>query len=405
MYKHTKLATHKTTKHIDNQDLAGKHVLIRTCLNVTLDKQGKITDDTRIRESLPTLKKLGELAERVVMLAHLGRPTTKREAEFSLEVVRELLEKGLEEPVVMLKDEKAMAELLTLERVGHPIKYFLVENIRYFAGEESKDKSERMNFAKELAKLGDIFVNDAFADYRAAASTYELAELLPSYLGPVFSREIAAVNYFAEPQKPFVAVLGGAKLSEKLDTLAVLAEKADKVLIGGAMAYTLMKAQGMEIGKSLVENDKLEVAKELMQKYAEKIVLPMDHLIAQEFAATAKTSFTETHEIPKDQLAIDIGPKTQADFQKIIASAGAVLWNGPMGVFEWEVGETGTKAVGEAIIANKNAYKFAGGGDSIAAINKFGLQGFDHISTGGGAMLAFVAYETFPTLDIILNKD
>lgn len=402
MYKTSDLSEKLQQKNIATADYAGKRVLIRTCLNVAMGKDGSIADATRIDESVPTLKLLGEKAARVVMMAHLGRPTTAREAEFSLEPIRVELEKRLGTKVEMLSDEAAIEDLANAG-TGEQ-KYYLIENIRYFAGEESKDTNIRLEFAKKLAKLGEMYVNDAFADYREAASTYEIATVLPSYLGPVFVREVEAVSYFANPERPFIGILGGAKLSEKLDALSALLQEADQVLVGGAMAYTLLQSSGVGIGKSLVEADKLEVAKQIMNQYRDKLVLPVDHVVVSEFSAQAATETTDGVEIPADKIAVDIGPKTQALFQEKIKAGKALLWNGPMGVFEWETTAVGTQNVGTEIVNNSAAYKFAGGGDSIAAINKFGLQGFSHISTGGGAMLAFVSYDKFPTLDVILNN-
>lgn len=385
-------------KNILNTDYSGKRILIRTCLNVAMDKSGNITDATRIEESAPTLKTLGEKANKVIMMAHLGRPTTAREPEFSLEPVRLELEKRLGEQVTMIKDESEFGNIID----G---KYYLLENIRYFEGEEAKDLEVRKAFAQKLAALGEIFVNDAFADYREAASTYDIAEILPSYLGPVFVKEIKAISYFNEPARPFVAVLGGAKLSEKLDALLALAKQADKVLVGGAMAYTLQLSQGIGVGKSLIEEDKLAVAKQVMEQYKDKLVLPSDHVVASEFSAESPSEIIGNQDIPADKQAIDIGPRTQAEFVDHIQNAKSILWNGPMGVSEWESAKEGTQKIVQAIVSNSEAYKFAGGGDSIAAINKFGLTGFDHVSTGGGAMLAFVSYDEFPTLDVILKKD
>jgi phosphoglycerate kinase len=400
MYK-LKNAEQLESKNILNADYAGKNIVIRTCLNVAMDKSGNISDDTRIEESAPTLKTLGEKASRIVMMAHLGRPTTAREAEFSLEPIRIELEKRLGTKVEMIEDEAAMDNFISKSDEMNS-KYYLVQNIRYFAGEESKDAEARKEFAAKLAKLGDIFVNDAFADYREAASTYDIAEIIPSYIGPVFAKEVKAVSYFSNAQTPFVAILGGAKLSEKLDALLALAAAADKILIGGAMAYTLLKADGISIGKSLVEVDKIEVAKQILNDHRAKLVLPVDHVVTSEFKADSATQIKT--EIGELDIAVDIGPKTIELFKSHINEAKSLLWNGPMGVFEWNSASEGTMNVGNTIISNNDAYKFAGGGDSIAAINKFGLKNFNHISTGGGAMLAFVSYEKFPTLDVIIDK-
>jgi len=396
------LATKLQAKNILNADYAGKNIVIRTVLNVAVDKQGNITDFTRIEESVPTLQTLAQKAKRIVIMAHLGRPTSAGEPEFSLEVVRKELEKRLQALVTMLNDEAALDDVIASPQ-SYPNKYYLVENIRYFAGEESKDLLVRQAFAQKLAGLGDIYVNDAFADYREAASTFDLANYLPAYIGPVFVKELIAISYFAQPAKPFIAILGGAKLSEKLDALLALLKQADSVLVGGAMAYTLLLSQGTQVGKSLVELDKLEVAREIMKDYKDKLLLPVDHVVVSEFSDSAVTEVIDGVSIPEGKIAVDIGPKTQALFAQKIAQAGAILWNGPMGVFEWASTEAGTRVVVNAILVNPTAYKFAGGGDSIAAINKFRVSGFDHVSTGGGAMLAFVSYDKFPTLDAIIK--
>lgn len=401
MYKTDNLAAKLSAKNILNADYSDKRILIRSCLNVAMDKSGKISDRTRVDEALPTIKKLSEKAKQIVIMAHLGRPTPAREPEFSLEPVRVVLENELATEVKLIKEYTDYTDL-TEGKIT--TKIVLLENIRFSPGEESKNLSERENFARELAKLGDIYVNDAFPDYREAASTYDIAKYLPSYLGPVFVREVEAMSNFANPKRPFLAILGGAKLSEKLDALNALAQSADKVIIGGAMAYTLLLSDGVHIGKSLVEADKLEIAKEILAKYRDKLILPVDHVVASEFSSDSEVSTIPAVNIPEDRIAVDIGPETQRLFVNEIKQAKSILWNGPMGVFEWEQTAQGTRKVGQAIVDNKDAYKFAGGGDSIAAINKFDLTGFDHISTGGGAMLAFLSYDTFPTLDIILNN-
>ena len=380
------------------EDIENKIVIVRTCLNVAVDKDGVMTDSTRFYESLPLIKELGSKAKKVILMAHLGRPE-KKEKALSFWNVAETLQTELEEDRIEVKLVDSIKEAKSSKA-----KITLLDNIRFFPGEESKDLDVRMKFAKELASLADVYINDAFPDYREAASTYDIATLLPSYLGPVFIKEVESLSKFSEPEKPFVAVLGGAKLSEKLDALNALVQIADKVIIGGAMAYTLMKAKGIETGKSLIEKDKLDVAEEIISKYEDKLLLPVDHLVAQEFKARSPYEYTDTETIPEDMIAIDIGWNSIRKFKTELSNAKSILWNGPMGVFEWIHSSVGTKEIGSAISANSEAFTLAGGGDSIAAINQFNLRGFDHISTGGGAMLAFLAYDKFPTLDIILNK-
>ena len=383
--------------YLNIQDIENKIVIVRSCLNVAVDKDGVMTDATRFYESLPLIKELASKAKKVIVTAHLGRPE-KKEKALSFWNVTEKLREELEEDrievklVDTVKDAKASKAKVTV-----------LDNIRFFPGEESKDLDARMKFAKELSGLADVFINDAFADYRESASTYDIATLLPSYLGPVFIKEVESLSKFSAPENPFVAVLGGAKLSEKLDALNALVEIADKVIVGGAMAYTLMKAKGIETGKSLIEADKLDIALEIVNKYSEKLLLPVDHLVAQEFKSKSPYEYTETEVIPVDSVAIDIGWNTIRKFKTELSNAKSILWNGPMGVFEWIHSSVGTKEVGSAIASNLDAFTLAGGGDSIAAINQFNLKGFDHISTGGGAMLAFLAYNKFPTLDVIVK--
>lgn len=375
-------------------DLASKRVIIRSCLNVTVDETGKVTDATRIKEAVAGIKYFAENAKQIIIIGHLGRPE-KYSKELSFWNVAEIIEQelGMEVEFVPFQTVSLMQS-----------KVILSDNIRFFEDEENKEIAKRESFAKELAGLGDIFVNDAFADYRESASTYDIAKFLPSFVGPLFLKEVDALSKFEQPQRQFVAVLGGAKLSEKLDAMKALCDIADKVLVGGAMAYTLMKAKGVNIGKSLVEEDKINVAKEIVEKYSGKLVLPIDHIVVSEFNEDAPTEYLEGEEISENKIGVDIGEKTVNLFLNEISQARTILWNGPMGVFEWEHSSNGTKSIGEAISQNNNAYSLAGGGDSIAAINKFNLTKFNHISTGGGAMLAFIAYDKFPTLDVIVNK-
>ncbi|MFS8131318.1 MAG: phosphoglycerate kinase [Candidatus Dojkabacteria bacterium] len=383
--------------YLNIKDIENKVVIIRSCLNVAVDESGVMTDATRFYESLPLIRDLASKAKKVIVTAHLGRPE-KKEKALSFWNVAEKLQEELDEDKIEVKLVDTLKDAKTSKA-----KVTLLDNIRFFPGEESKDKDERMKFAKELSGLADVFINDAFADYRESASTFDIATLLPSYLGPVFIKEVEALSKFSAPEKPFVAVLGGAKLSEKLDALSALVEIADKVIVGGAMAYTLMKAKGIETGKSLIEVDKLDVAMDIVSKYSDKLLLPIDHLVAQEFKSKSPYEYTETEVIPAEMIAIDIGWNTIRKFKTELSNAKSVLWNGPMGVFEWIHSSVGTKEIGSAIAANQDAFTLAGGGDSIAAINQFNLKGFDHISTGGGAMLAFLAYNKFPTLDVIIK--
>jgi phosphoglycerate kinase len=388
-------------------DIQNKRILLRTCLNVTVTETGEITDHTRLFESLPLIKELAGKAKNLVITAHLGRPE-KQEHHLNFMKICEKLNEELGKHGFFVKlIDNLTPENFKLISINNTLEsnvIFLLDNIRFFEGEETKEADKKEIFSKQLASLGEVFINDAFADYRASASTYDVAKLLPSYLGPVFLREVEALGRFNNPENPFIAILGGAKLSEKLDALEALAKIADKVLIGGAMAYTFMKAKGLSIGNSRFEEDKVELAKRTLDKYSDKLVLPIDHLELSAFKESADYTFSDTAEIDSDKIGADIGWKTIDLFKKEVANAKSILWNGPMGVFEWEHPGVGTKEIGSAIGMNNKAYKLVGGGDSIAAINKYNLSGFDHISTGGGAMLAFLAYEEFPTLDVIINK-
>lgn len=377
---------------------AGKKVLLRACLNAPLnEKTGEILDATRIDAALPGIIQLAKECKRLIITAHLGRPEGA-DPKLSLRKIGQVIQQksGLE--VHFAEDFSQIGEAGV----------WLLENIRFFAEENSSDTVTQQTFAKKLAAYADVFVNDAFPDYRESPSTYYVAQLIPSFIGPSFLNEIQGLSKLADAKKPFVAVLGGKKLSEKVDTLKSLAEVADKVLVGGAMAYTLLQSQGVTTGNSLVEKDKLEVAKQIMQKFADKIVLPRDHVVLPELkepAATSDLTFINNQNIPEGQIGVDIGVSTVQDFARIISEAQTILWAGPMGIFEWKLLETGTVQIGEAIANNSGAYKVSGGGDTTAAINKFNLVSkFDFLSTGGGATLAFLSYDKFPILDVILEQ-
>lgn len=403
MYYRKNLSEQLEAKNYLKADLTC-NVLLRTCLNVSL-KNGEIQDFTRINESLPLIKELANKAARVVIIAHLGRPDG-RDLSQSLKPVQYALEKELGEAIIF-------ADELDSEWINNNTEDFvpnkrivLVENIRFFEGENSKEAEVKQSFAKQLAVLGDIFINDAFADYRESPSTFDVAKLLPAYLGPVFYKEVKALATFSNPERPFIAVLAGVKLSEKLDSLNALLELADKVLVGGALAYTILKAQGHTIGTSLREEDKLELAKEMLAKYQTKLILPIDHIAVTEFKQpTTEDQYLiiDSVDIPDGLMGVDIGPKTQELYRAELANAATILWNGPLGIYEWGKTDAGTDAVISAIIANKDAYKLIGGGDSITVTNQLSVDDYNHICTGGGAMLAFLAYDDFPVLDVILG--
>lgn len=407
--------------HYKNIDLKNKKVILRTCLNVSINEKGEITDDTRLKEALPVIRDIAQKARKLVIIGHMGRPQPKRlnhyhkfeldteDKKYSFDRVAVYLENALKDvqiqnipfKVTLISDTESALENV---RNSFASEIVLLENIRFNIGEESKVEVERKMFADQLMALGDIYINDSFPDYRESTSTYDVPKVLPAYLGTSFYNEVKSLSQFDNPARPFVAVIGGAKLSEKLDALQALLEIADKVIVGGAMAYTLLKAQGKEIGKSMYEEDKLQAALEMVTNFSDKLILPVDHVVAPEFKADSAFETTDNEEIPQEKIAVDIGPKTITLYKTVLTEAGSILLNGPVGVFEWEDSASGTREVVQAIVANTKAYKLAGGGDSISAINKFGITGFDHISTGGGAMLAFLAYYRFPTLDVVLDK-
>lgn len=393
MYNKSNFSSLLNSKSVRNVDLTGKNLICRAALNVPI-KEGVIKDASRIKSAIPSLMNLVSKSRRLVILSHLGRPAG-RDASLSLQPIADYIEKEIGQTVLFANDLNE----ITPDMTG----IVLLENIRFFPGEESKNADERMEFAKELSKLGDIYVNDAFPDYREAASTFEIAQLLPSYLGENFESEVESLSKFANPARPFVAILGGAKLSEKLDALLSLAEVADKVIIGGAMAYTLMKSVGIEIGKSLVEEDKLEVAKEIMDRFGSKILLPVDHKVVREFVEPVGDIENKV-ELSQDDIAVDIGNESIEKYVDVISQAESILWNGPMGVFEWVQTAEGTEKIGKAIASNTKAFSLVGGGDTIAAIEKFKLNGYSYVSMGGGAMLAFLAYDKFPVLDVVLDR-
>lgn len=375
-------------------------VLLRADLDVAIDEYGMITEPQRMESAIPFIKQLGSEVKKVIIVAHLGRPERKEDKfNFKNDIFLQLV--------------KRIPELQFATDIEHAGVYkegiILLQNIRFFEGEESEDEKAREVFAKKLAGIADIFINNAFAAYRVSASTYDVAKYIPTLIGPDYYNEIEAIGRIENPERPFIAVLGGAKLSEKLDSLAALGELADKILIGGAMAYTLMRAKGIEVGRSKVEYDKLEVAEEILKKYEDKLLLPQDHIVTETFSAVSvgnKSGETISDEdnIEKYDYAIDIGDETLALYEEEIRKARTILWNGPMGVFEWNNGSHGTRQLGLTMSQLTSAYTLVGGGDTIAAINKFGLDNFDHICSGGGALLNFIGETKFPTLDVIVQQ-
>ncbi len=393
-------------KTIDAINFNGKKALVRVDFNVPLDDNFNISDDTRIQGAAPTLKKILNDGGSLILMSHLGRPKGRPSNEFSLQHIVEHLSKVLGVTVKFATDcigeeaEKAASELQAGE-------VLLLENLRFHAEEENGDEA----FAKELSKLGDVYVNDAFGTaHRAHASTSVVAKFFPEskYFGYLMASELQnAEKVLNAPERPFTAIMGGAKVSDKLELIDALLDKVDNLIIGGGMAYTFVKAKGGEIGDSLVEMDKLDLARELEKKAKEKgvnLVLPTDSQIADRFDNDAAVYNGPNNTIPADKMGLDIGEDSSVAFAKVISESKTILWNGPMGVFEMDTFAKGTKAVADAIVAatEKGAFSLIGGGDSAAAIAKFGLsKQVSYVSTGGGALLEYMEGKELPGVKAI----
>ncbi|MEU8402798.1 phosphoglycerate kinase [Nonomuraea sp. NPDC048892] len=387
---------------LDDLDVKGRRVLVRADLNVPLDGE-TITDDGRIRASVPTIKALLERGAKVVVCAHLGRPKGKVNPEYSLAPVAARLGELLGQDVAFASDVVGESARSTVEALQDG-QVALLENLRYEPGEESKDDAARGEFAARLAGLAELYVGDGFgAVHRKHASVYDVPRLLPHAAGGLVVAEVEVLRKLTEsPERPYVVVLGGAKVSDKLGVIANLLTKVDRLLIGGGMAYTFLKAQGHEVGRSLLQEDQLDQVRGFLDEAARRgveLVLPVDVLAAVTFAADAEHDVVEATAIPADREGLDIGPKTRELFAAKLADARTVFWNGPMGVFEFEAFSGGTRAVAEALIAG-DAFTVVGGGDSAAAVRKLELSedGFSHISTGGGASLEYLEGKTLPGL-------
>ncbi|WP_030452234.1 phosphoglycerate kinase [Herbidospora cretacea] len=387
---------------LDELDVKGRRVLVRADLNVPLDGD-VITDDGRIRASLPTIRELAGKGAKVIVCAHLGRPKGQVKPEFSLAPVAKRLSELLGEPVAFAADvvgDSARATVAALEEG----QVALLENLRYEPGEESKDDAARAEFAARLAMLADLYVGDGFgAVHRKHASVYDVPKQLPHAVGGLIAAEVDVLKKLTEdPARPYAVVLGGAKVSDKLKVIANLLTKVDRLLIGGGMAYTFLKAQGYEVGKSLLQEEQLDTVRGFLNEAASRgvdLVLPVDILAATEFAEDAEYEVVDATAIPADREGLDIGPRTRELFAQKLADAQTVFWNGPMGVFEFEAFSGGTRAVAEALVRSE-AFTVVGGGDSAAAVRKLGLpeDGFSHISTGGGASLEYLEGKELPGL-------
>lgn len=394
-------------KTIDDYDLNGKKVLVRVDFNVPQEKNGsgRITDDSRIVAALPTIEALLKKNATVILMSHLGRPKGADPA-LTLKPVAELLAKLLKKPVAFFPSASVVDDEVKKHVAAMKSgEVCLLENTRYVAGETKNDPE----FAAQLASLADLFVNDAFATcHRAHSSNVGVAALLPSALGFLVQKEVEIMGKaLSDPKRPFVAILGGAKVSDKIGVIENLLNKVDTILIGGGMAYTFLKALGKEIGTSLLEADKIDLAKELLHRAEEKgvrVVLPVDGVVADAVKPGQTTEVVSIDAIPKDKMSLDIGPKTAERYVKIIESAQTVVWNGPMGVFEIPEFANGTIALAKAM-ANCAGVTIIGGGDSAAAVEQAGLKDkMTHVSTGGGASLEFLEGKKLPGIAAISDR-
>lgn len=391
-------------KSIRDVDLKGKRVFCRVDFNVPM-KEGKITDETRIRAALPTIQYLVEQGAKVILASHLGRPKGQVVEELRLTPVAARLGELLGKDVK--KADEAFGpvaqEMVAAMNEGDVL---VLENVRFYAGEEKNDAE----LAKEFAALADIFVNDAFgAAHRAHASTAGIADYLPAVSGLLMEKELDVLGKaLSNPDRPFTAIIGGAKVKDKIGVIRHLLDKVDNLIIGGGLAYTFVKALGHEIGLSLCEDDKIELAKEFMQLAKEKGVnfyMPVDVVITEEFSETATTKIVGIDSIPSNWEGVDIGPKTREIYADVIKNSKLVVWNGPMGVFEMTPFSQGTKAVGQALADAEDTYSVIGGGDSAAAVEKFGMADkMSHISTGGGASLEFMEGKELPGVVCLNDK-
>jgi phosphoglycerate kinase len=395
----------KTLDDLLGEGVSGRRVLVRADLNVPFDKKDPtvISDDGRIRAVLPTLVALRDAGARVIVCSHLGRPKGAPDPKYTLAPVATRLGELLGNPVVFAQDtigESASASVDALQD-GQVL---LLENLRFNEGETSKDDAVRGAFADQLAAFAEYYVDDAFgAVHRKHASVYDVPARLPHFAGGLVLREVQVLRRVTEsPEQPYVVVLGGSKVSDKLAVIQALLPKVDKLLVGGGMCFTFLKAQGHEVGKSLLEAEMISTCASLLEQAQGRIVLPVDVVAAASFAADADHDVVDISDIPEDRLGLDIGPKSVALFAEAISSAKTVFWNGPMGVFELAPFAAGTRGVAEAI-TKIDGFSVVGGGDSAAAVRTLGIDesGFGHISTGGGASLEYLEGKTLPGLSAL----
>jgi phosphoglycerate kinase len=392
-------------RFIEDLDVKGKTVFVRVDFNVPLNEKGEIRNDTRIRASLPTINYLLKKGAKLVLASHLGRPKGKIDPKMSLKPVAQRLSELIGREVLFAPDciGKEVANLKAGLKEGQAL---LLENVRFHAEETANDPG----FSQKLAEGIDCFINDAFgSSHRAHASVVGITQFVKHCAaGYLMKKEVDYLRKAVHsPAKPYVAILGGAKAEDKIPVIENLLNKADDILIGGAMAYTFLKAQGYSVGKSLVESEKIEIALAIMKKAREKNVnflLPLDHILTESLESGAIAKITDTFPFPEDLMAVDIGPKTVERFSEIISRAKTIVWNGPLGVFETPAFAQGTVKIAEAV-ASSGAISIIGGGDSIAAVEKAGVSPrITHISTGGGASLEFLSYETLPGIEALEKK-
>ncbi|WP_404404725.1 phosphoglycerate kinase [Jeotgalibacillus malaysiensis] len=391
-------------KSMKDVDLKGKRVFCRVDFNVPM-KDGEVTDDTRVRAALPTIKYLTEAGAKVILASHLGRPKGEVVEELRLAPVAAHLSSLIGKDVKTVEEaygEKAEEAVSSLEEGD----ILVLENVRFYPGEEKNDAE----LAKQFASLADVYVNDAFgAAHRAHASTAGIAEHIPAVSGLLMEKELDVLGKaLSNPERPFTAIIGGAKVKDKIGVIDHLLDKVDNLIIGGGLAYTFVKAQGHEVGKSLLEEDKIDLAKEFMKKAEDKGVkfyMPVDIVVADDFSNDANIKEVSVDEIPSDWEGLDIGPKTRELYRDVILQSKLVIWNGPMGVFELDSFANGTKAVGQALADAQDTYSVIGGGDSAAAVEKFGMADkMSHISTGGGASLEFMEGKDLPGVVALNDK-
>ncbi|NLY71936.1 MAG: phosphoglycerate kinase [Clostridiales bacterium] len=393
-------------KSIKDISVSGKRVIVRCDFNVPLNEEGEITDDIRITSALPTIKYLIEQNAAVILMSHLGRPKGKADPKFSLRPVADRLSSLLDQEIIFKSaDQVVNDEIKEISANLQPKQIMLLENVRFRKEETENDPK----FSKELADLADIFVNDAFGTaHRSHSSTTGIAEFIPAVSGFLIEKEIEFLgNAIENPERPLLAIMGGAKVGDKIPVIENLLDKVDSLIIGGGMSYTFLKAQGYEVGLSIVDEEKIEMAKSLMDKAIKKgvtLLLPVDILAAKEFSNDAEASVFDIKDFPKDWMGLDIGDKTVELFKNEIMKARTIIWNGPVGVFEMPKFSKGTRSIANAL-AESDAVTIIGGGDSAAAVRQFGLsEKMTHISTGGGASLEYLEGKTLPGVAVLQDR-